>query len=124
MSGTSLLIDTNIILYTLAGRDELATYVEGRQVFVSFISEIEALSYPGLTESERRKVKAYLSRCIVIGLIEGVKEETVRMRSTYRLKLPDAMIAATALRLGVAVLTADKDFDRLKHELTIDIFEC
>lgn len=123
MSGNSLLIDTNIIIYILAGRSELAAHIEGRKVFVSFISELEALSYPGLSVDDVRNVQTFISRCSVVGLSEGLKRDTIRLRKAHRMKLPDAIVGATATTLGIPLLTADKRFERLKKEVVLDLFE-
>ncbi|MGN6195754.1 MAG: PIN domain-containing protein [Ginsengibacter sp.] len=37
------------------------------------------------------------------------------MRNTYRLKLPDAIIAASAILNDAILVTADHDFKRIKE---------
>lgn len=123
MTGGSLLIDTNILIYILAGRKELATHIEGRKVFVSFITELEALSFPGLSKDDLHKVETFLSRCSVVGYSEGFKQETIRLRRSYPMKLLDALIGATAVTLGIPVLTADQRFERMSKELVLDLYQ-
>ena len=53
MRGNSFLLDTNIILYLLDGKSELAEILDGTTVYISFVSELELLTYKGLTGSER-----------------------------------------------------------------------
>jgi len=48
-----------------------------------------------------------------------ISELTIKLRRRYSLKLPDAIIAATALSLEIPLLTADKDFAKIKE---IDCF--
>ena len=43
MSGNSLLVDTNIALYLLAGDERVAELLHGRDLFLSFITELELL---------------------------------------------------------------------------------
>jgi len=45
MSGNKLFLDTNIILYLLAGDTTLADLLDEKQLYVSVISEMELLSY-------------------------------------------------------------------------------
>ncbi|MFN4256523.1 MAG: hypothetical protein ACK4Q5_16090 [Saprospiraceae bacterium] len=52
MSGNKLLLDMNIALYLLGGDEVLATLLDQREVFVSVISEMEMLGYPGISLSE------------------------------------------------------------------------
>lgn len=122
MSGDRLCVDSNIIIYTLGGKHELADRVLGCTVLLSVIAEIEAFSYPGLSKVERGRVADYVGRCTVVGLGERVKEEAIRIRSMYKLKLPDAIIAATAIALDAPLLSADKVFEKLKSELDLELF--
>ena len=123
MNGSSLLVDTNIVILTLGGSKRLAEYVEGRKLFLSVNTEIEALSYPGLTTAGRHSVAAYLSRCTKFGLSEKVKNETIGIRAKYKVKLPDAIIAATAVVYGLPLLTADAGFVKLSDILEVDLFK-
>lgn len=122
MSGSSLLVDTNIIILTLGGNARLAEYVEGRKLFISVIAEIEALSYPGLTSSGKASVEAYVARCTVLGLSQIVRKETINIRSKYKMKVPDAIIAATASAFELTLLTADKGFVKLGDLIEVDLF--
>jgi len=98
-------LDTNAILYFLGGR--LAQPLPVAQYFISVISEMELLSYPSLDEPAQARVEEFLSRVIVIGLNEEVKTLAIRLRKQYSLKLPDAIVAATALGLSASLLTND-----------------
>jgi hypothetical protein len=51
MSGNSLLIDTNIILYLLNGDKTLSKLLDGKKIFVSFISELEVLGFKQLNQA-------------------------------------------------------------------------
>ena len=48
MSGREILIDTNIALYFLKGDPEVIEILKDKSVFISFITEIELLSFPKL----------------------------------------------------------------------------
>lgn len=122
MSGSNLLVDTNIIILTLGGNERLAEYVEGRKLFLSVITEIEALSYPGLTSAGRNIVDRYVDRCTVLGLSEIVKKNTIEIRTKYKVKIPDAIIAATASTFGLTLLTADKGFVKLGELVEVDLY--
>jgi predicted nucleic acid-binding protein len=52
-------------------------------------------------------------------LIEALKTETVRFRITYRLKTPDAIIAATAKLKSLPLITGDKSLRRLAEEIEL-----
>src|SRR5690606_17505685 len=123
MNGNKVLVDTNIIIYTLGGSMELSDRVAGSTLFVSVITEIEAMAYPGLSAKGREQVNAYISRCTVISLEDRVKQEAIRLRSQYRLKLLDAIIADTGIALDTPLLTVDKAFEKVADELAVDLFQ-
>ena len=99
------LLDTNAILYVLGGR--AAQPLPAKHYFVSVITEIELLSYPTLDAAAENHVRQFLSQITVVGLTREVKESTIHIRRQYGLKLPDAIIAATALVLDADLLTND-----------------
>jgi predicted nucleic acid-binding protein len=121
MNGELLCVDTNIIIFTLAGSQSLADRVRGRMLAVSVVAEIEALSYPGLTVRERVRISEYVSRCVVIDIGDRVKMEAIALRAAFKLKLPDAIIAATALVLDATLLTADKDMLRVAQNVKVQL---
>lgn len=98
-------LDTNAVLYLLGGK--LAQSFPVGQYFISVISEMELLSYPFLDESAQAKIEGFLSEVTVVGLTEEVKSLAIRLRRQHSLKLPDAIVAATALSLGASLLTND-----------------
>jgi len=118
MSGNSLLIDTNIALYLLGGDTILSEVLDGKIIYLSFISELELLSYPDLTDSEEEILSQFISDCIVVDISKEIKIKTIEFRRNYRIKLPDAIIAATASYLRQPIMTADSD---LKKIIPIDV---
>ena len=113
MSG-SIFIDTNIAIYLLNGNEQIADLLDGKTVCVSFVTELELLSKPNLSSEENSHIRAFLGQCVVMDFFPSLKETIVEFRQTYRLKLPDAIVAATAFSLGLPLVTADRDFSRIK----------
>ena len=113
MSGTSYLLDTNIILYLLAGDRTLADLLFRSTLCVSEITEIELLSYPDIPQKEKKTIEQFLSMASIIELNEPIKAHTISLRRKYRLKLPDAMIAATAQHMNLPLLSADKRLEKV-----------
>ena len=72
------------------------------------ISELELLAYPGLVSSEEQRVRAFLADVPVTDLTTSVKHHAVNLRKQFGLKLPDAIVAATALALEATLLTNDQ----------------
>jgi predicted nucleic acid-binding protein len=71
------------------------------------------LSYPLLDESAQSKIEKFLSRITIVGLSEPVKRQAILLRREHQLKLPDAIVAATALSLGATLITNDSKLLKL-----------
>ncbi len=99
------LLDTNIALYFLQGR--LSNPLPFGQYFVSLITEIELLSYSNLTATEEASIHEFLDSVAIIEITLEIKKTTINLRRNNRLKLPDAIIAATAKGSGATLLTND-----------------
>lgn len=98
-------LDTNAILYLLGGR--LAESLPEGEYGISVVTEIELLSYPSLGDEGEAQVRAFLSNLAILGLSDNIIEGAVRMRRLHGLKLPDAIIVATALDFNGELLTND-----------------
>ena len=111
--GTGFLIDTNAVIDFL--KFELPspsmvwmTEMANRQLHtLSVITRIELWSRPGSPDETQRVVR-YLRGSSILPLDEPVIQETIRLRQLYRRKLPDAIIAATALTHGLTLLTRNE----------------
>ena len=119
MNGNRYFVDTNILIYLLSGDNTLISILNQKQIYISFITEIELLSFADLTVKERNKIVAMLKNFIVMDLNESIKETTIRYRKDFKLKIPDAIIAATANYLNLPLLTADLAFKSIPELTTI-----
>lgn len=117
MSGNNLLLDTNAALYLLKGDEVLKQYLQDKIFYVSCINEMELLGFRGIEKSEEMAIKFFLAECSVIDINQGIKNITISLRRQYKLKLPDAIVAATAIFLGIPLISADKHFGTIT-ELT------
>jgi predicted nucleic acid-binding protein len=113
MSGDSILADTSIIINLFNGVKEIEELISGRSLFISVISEIEVLSFPNITPSEKTLIKDFLSGCYIIDMEPAIKDITIEIRSKYKVKLPDAIIAATAIYFDLPLFTMDKGFKKI-----------
>src|SRR5271156_5265937 len=108
MSGNEIVLDTNIILYLLAGDETLSVFLQDKEVYISVITELELIGFPDISAKELREVKGFLVNCIVIDINEDIKNNYSLLRKQYRLKLGDATAAATAIYLNLPFISADK----------------
>jgi len=107
------LFDTNAIIYLLNGR--LAFQLPEGEYSVSVITEIELFSFSSLSESEEQKIDDLLRELERIPLNDEVSRKTIQLRrKNNKLKLPDAVIAATAIVYDTLLLTNDKMFSGIE----------
>lgn len=117
--GTRLLVDTNIVIYYLGDAlpDPAAIMLDvvlEAEANLSVITRIELLGYSSADETETARTEAFIQRAVVHPLSEDVILQTIDLRKTYRIKLPDAIIAATALAHGFTLVSRnDADFAKI-----------
>ncbi len=121
-----LLVDTPPILYFLEGHPRLGprfrplfeAHATGRLRFaVTTITVAEVLTGPLRVGDEglARRYRAILDSWQPVALDADIAESAARLRASLRLKLADAIQAASALATGAAALvTHDRDFSRLR----------
>jgi hypothetical protein len=108
MSG-SYLLDTNSIINILKFDNLTKNFKNSKDsFFFSVITEIELLSYTYLTDEEDNKIREFLGKSCVINIDENIKEDTIKLRKKYNLKIPDALICGTALNKNLNLVTDDK----------------
>jgi len=113
MTENRFLLDTNAVIYiTTEGSsisDELEKKLNEANLFISVISEIELFCKHGMPQDEEVNLCTFISeRLSVIDLSNAVKKETINLRRNTKHKLPDCIVAATAIVQKAVLLTADK----------------
>jgi predicted nucleic acid-binding protein len=121
-----LLIDSAPIIYFLEGHPTFGprfkpvfeAHAAGRVRFaVTTITVAEVLTGPLQAGDEAlvRRYRAILESWQCVDLDVGIAESAARLRASLRLKLPDAVQAASALAINAAALvTHDRDFSKVK----------
>jgi predicted nucleic acid-binding protein len=121
-----LLVDTAPIVYCLDDNPELGprfqplfeAHRKGDLRFaITTITLAEVLTGPLQSSDEAltRRYRAILESWQIVDLNIDIAESAARLRASLRLKLPDAVQAATALAINAdALVTHDRDFSRLK----------
>ncbi|MFZ9736727.1 MAG: type II toxin-antitoxin system VapC family toxin [Prochlorotrichaceae cyanobacterium] len=112
------LIDTNIVIYYFNGltEDEAIHTILANSFKISIITKIEFLGWQQFVSDPEsyKKAKEFISHATVFDLNLAVAEQTILLRQNFKVKTPDAIIAATAQVNGFTVATNNtSDFDRL-----------
>lgn len=113
MSGIDFVADTNILLYILEGHSGVKALL-GYSLAVSVVSEIELLGRHQITKQEVETISSLLSDCFLVDFTQSIKNRAIQIRQRQKIKLPDALIAATAMELHIPLVTGDKRLEKIE----------
>jgi len=120
------LLDTNVIINYLDGDlPKAATeFVDGivdGGYNMSVITKIEVIGKRNVQETEEELLRKFCSYATIIPVEDLIVEQTIQLRKQYKLKTPDAIIAATALNRKLQLLTRNvKDFAQIEGLVVIN----
>ena len=116
-----MIFDTNILVYISKNILKIENLIDSQiKPGISIISYIEALGFPFATPEDQRYMQRICASCTVIQLSDLMVHETINLRRSNRIKLPDAMIYATALVQGLPLLTNNiADFKSLGNKVEL-----
>ena len=87
---------------------------------VSVITKIEVLGFTTL-EKHYRLLTDFMDDAIVFHLSNEIVDVCIGLRKKYKIKLPDAIIAATALSQNLVLISRNnKDFKKINEIEAID----
>ena len=96
------------------GLPQVRKYIDV-QFALSEVGEIELLGVKGIEQKEILFRKEMIYDCFLLRLNDSVKQVAIELKQKYSLKIPDALIAATAIYHDIPLLSADKDFVKIKE---------
>lgn len=120
------LIDTNVLIGYLDSSASPVFVANVEQALaagsvVSVITTMELLGWRGHSEQSRRDAENLLHGMGEVGLARQVVDEVIKLRSLLAIKLPDAIIAASALVDGLPLMTGNMaDFQSIPGLLLLD----
>jgi predicted nucleic acid-binding protein len=109
--GIKYLWDTNIAIYYLqqqfpSGAEKfMDDLLKEEQLVISAITEIELLCWKTAAEKDLEVLRNFINDALVIELEQPIKLRAADIRKAYKIKLPDAIIAATALVYNLTLLS-------------------
>lgn len=119
--GEKYLLDTNAVIEFLGGTlpNSGAAWVEEIVAddahFLSVINHIELLGFNG-EEGEMKVIEEFINISGVLPLSDEVVQQTINLRKAHKIKLPDAVIAATALVHNLTIITRNlSDFEGIEN---------
>jgi predicted nucleic acid-binding protein len=122
------LIDTNIVSDYLSGSlpDSSSIFMNSAidaVPILSVITQIKLLWWKTLIVTEQH-VRNFIGDCTILDIDSNVIDQCVMLRKGKKIKLPDALIAATASANGYTIITKnDKDFLGIKDLKVINPYK-
>lgn len=118
--GQNYLIDTNIAIYLLNGSfgENASKFIEpiiNNSYSLSVITKIEllGLAFPDFDKLDSSN--SFVNDSFLVPLSNPIVQQTTSLRQAYKIKIPDAIIAATAMINDYTLLSRnDKDFIQTK----------
>ncbi len=99
-------------------------FIDAISPIISVITRIELLGWHKVKTDELVLLNAFTENADIYPLSEPVILQTIRIRQQYKVKTPDAIIAATALARNLTLLTRNiSDFDQIPGLTLKDPFE-
>jgi predicted nucleic acid-binding protein len=111
MSGNRFVLDTNAVIQLLKGNEQVLQAIQKADFLaISIITQLEFFAFPLISDHDQVLFNRFLERIDVVDLSArntALIEQITALRTQIKLKLPDAIIAATALNNQATLLTAD-----------------
>jgi tRNA(fMet)-specific endonuclease VapC len=121
MSGNKGLLDSNVIIDASKGiisTEDLINQYD--YLYTSIISYVETLGYRFEDEDEKELVLQILRHVEIVDLNQQIADIAIEYRQRRKIKLPDALVLATAKHIEAILLTSDvADFKNVDNSVTI-----
>jgi predicted nucleic acid-binding protein len=112
MNGIDFIADTNFLIHVNQGDFLVEPFLE-YSFAVSYITEIELLGAFNLNKTQMEQFDNLLNDCFIFEMNEKIKQKCISLRRQHKIKIPDAIIAATSLIYGIPLITSDQDFQKI-----------
>ena len=114
MNGIDFLADTNFLIFTSQQNPIVENFLD-YNIGISFISEMELLGVFSISKLQKSKMQNIIDECFIIEMSSEIKSKSILLKQKYKIKLPDAIIAATAIIHNIPFISADSDFKNIKE---------
>lgn len=109
------LIDSNIAMYLLNGDKKAFDLLNDATLAISFVTEMELLGWPKITANDTKIIHRFIESCYYFDYSQSIKNRAIDLRIRYNLKLGDSFIIATAIEYDLTLISADKQFSKVKE---------
>jgi len=123
MNGKNALIDSNIIIYLSKQELSLDFIDKFDDLSISVITYMEILGYEFQNQEEEKYIQELLELFRVLYIDKVIADTAINIRKKRKIKLPDAIIAATAVSKDIHLITRNIDDFKNTGVKLIDPFQ-
>lgn len=80
------------------------------KIFISVITYMEVFGYEFKNKNEENLLKEIIENIDIININEDIINKVIEVRKKFKVKLPDAIIFATATYLNADLITRNEDY--------------
>ena len=117
----NIVLDTNILIYLSKKQLDLKVlFQENTRYSISVITKIELLGYHFKEEEELRIINGIINALNVIPLTDEIVKLTIALRKKHKIKIPDAIVYASAQSLRGSLYTNNlADFAKINESVKL-----
>ncbi|MFC2187518.1 PIN domain-containing protein [Peijinzhouia sedimentorum] len=115
MNNNKILIDTRILAALLDGNSEISSFLQGKDVHISIITEMELLGNASLDTKKIVLLKRIIREFTVISLTDSVKERAIILGHEFGVNLDEAIKAASAIEKHIPMCSSNKNLSKISQ---------
>lgn len=115
MHSNKILIDTRILAALLDGNYEISSFLQGKDVYISIITEMELLGTASLDTKKIVLLKRIIREFTVIALTDSVKERAIILGHEFGVNLDEAIKAASAIEKQIPMCSSNKNLTKISQ---------
>ncbi|MDQ3375263.1 MAG: type II toxin-antitoxin system VapC family toxin [Acidobacteriota bacterium] len=123
MNGTRSILDSNAVIFASKQKIDIAKLrSKYDEFYVSIISYMEVYGFDFQNEAEKNLIDELFANLEIVGINKEIADQAViyRKNKIKKIKLPDAVILATAKYVNADLLTGDwKDFQNIDSSVSV-----
>lgn len=123
--GVKYLLDSNTLIDFWGGKlpRSASLFLATLPVEISIVTKMEIIGRYGISRNELKIFNSFIAKAKVYQLDDEIVEMTIKLRQKYKVKLPDAIIAATAYVNKFVLITHNlSDFSPIKEINVVDSY--
>ena len=121
--GPKYLMDSNVIIDYLGNKlpAKSNAIIDILPIVISVITRMEIVGLYNGSQQQIKKLVSFCDKAMIYSITEEIILQTINIRQKYKIKLPDAIIAATAIANRLTLITHDiNDYAPIKPLKIID----